>query len=86
MRKRQTDREKLLHKLDRLTDHEIREVLFYVSRLDSPGRDQADGGEDDLVMALSGAYENRRARQVFEWESARRRAEVPAVLQRAAGR
>lgn len=28
---------------------------------------------DDLIISLSEAYENRRARQVFEWESLRRR-------------
>ncbi len=27
---------------------------------------------DDLIISLSDAYENRRARQVFEWESLRR--------------
>lgn len=27
---------------------------------------------DDLIGSLSEAYENRRARQVFEWESLRR--------------
>lgn len=27
---------------------------------------------DDLIISLSEAYENRRARQVFEWESLRR--------------
>ena len=32
-------------------------------------------GEDDLLTSLSNAYENRRARQVFEWEAIRRRAE-----------
>lgn len=27
---------------------------------------------DDLIGSLSESYENRRARQVFEWEKARR--------------
>jgi hypothetical protein len=31
-------------------------------------------GEDELMSSLSNAYENRRARQVFEWEITRRRA------------
>ena len=31
-------------------------------------------GEDELVSSLTNAYENRRARQVFEWEVTRRRA------------
>ncbi|MGH9845635.1 MAG: hypothetical protein ACREEM_43560 [Blastocatellia bacterium] len=88
MRKRPTDREKLLSQLNRLTDNEVRDVLNYISKLNSNSRDlpQSDGAEDDLVIMLSGAYENRRARQVFEWESARRRAEARASSQRAAGR
>jgi len=28
---------------------------------------------DDLIVSLADAYENKRARQVFEWESLRRR-------------
>ncbi|HEY8458879.1 MAG TPA: hypothetical protein VIM99_00775 [Blastocatellia bacterium] len=31
--------------------------------------------EDELLIMLSAARENRRARQVFEWESVRRRVE-----------
>ena len=27
---------------------------------------------DDLIVSLSDAYENKRARQVFEWERVRR--------------
>ena len=34
---------------------------------------------DDLIVSLSDAYENKRARQVFEWEKLRRQS-----LQRAA--
>ena len=29
---------------------------------------------DDLIRSLSDAYENQRARQVFEWERTRRQA------------
>ncbi len=88
MRKRPTDREKLLFQLNRLTDTEVRDVLNYISRLYSNSRDQpqSDGAEDELVIMLSGAYENCRARQVFEWESARRRAEVRAETKRAVRR
>ena len=35
--------------------------------------------EDDLVALLSDAQENRRARQAFEWEAVRRRAERRAA-------
>ena len=88
MSKRPTDREKLLFKLNHLTDSEIREVLTYISRFETMKRSlpHLEAGDDDLVSLLSGAYENRRARQVFEWESARRKAEVRASTQRLASR
>ena len=35
-------------------------------------------GDDELLTLLSNAYENQRARQVFEWETIRRRAESTA--------
>lgn len=28
---------------------------------------------DDIIVSLADAYENKRARQVFEWESIRRK-------------
>jgi len=31
---------------------------------------------DDIIRSLSNAYENKRARQVFEWERTRRSASV----------
>jgi hypothetical protein len=34
---------------------------------------------DDLIRSLSDAYENQRARQVFEWERTRRQA-PPALF------
>lgn len=37
------------------------------------------GTNDDLIRSLSNAYENKRARQVFEWESTRRRY-APMIL------
>ncbi|NOT61164.1 MAG: hypothetical protein HOP19_13175 [Acidobacteria bacterium] len=49
----------------------IRAANFSESQIESP---LALSGEDDLVLSLSNAYENRRARQVFEWEITRRRA------------
>jgi len=35
--------------------------------------------DDEVVMALADAQENRRARQAFEWESVRRKAEKRAA-------
>ncbi len=35
--------------------------------------------EDDWVASLANAHENKRARQAFEWEAVRRRAERRAA-------
>ncbi len=80
MSKRLTDRERLLSKLDQLTDSEFEEVLDFVSRMETKihERIQRDVIDDELLMTLCSALENRRARQVFEWESVRRRAEARA--------
>ena len=78
MGRRLTDREKLLFKLDNFTDGEVSELLDYVSIMESMKREisQPDLFEDELLNLLSSARENRRAQQVFEWETARRRAET----------
>lgn len=88
MSKRPTDREKLLKKISHLSDSEIKEVLNYLSKIDSSGKNQyqVDAIEDELVSILSSAYENRRARQVFEWEAARQRAEARSVYVKSARR
>ena len=90
MSKRLTDRERLLHKLQQMTDSEVEDILDYVSLMERTIQRHAkrDGArdsknvfgsansEDELLVLLSTAYENRRALQVFEWETARRRAEM----------
>ena len=88
MGKRVTDREKLLFKLDHLTDGEVQEVLDYVSIMESMKRErvQPDAFEDELLALLSAAVENRRARQVFEWDAVRRRADSRASAQHYARR
>jgi hypothetical protein len=88
MSKRLTNREKLLSKLNQLSDSEIEELLNFISALEKGKRGAAnsDISEDELVTMLSAARENRRARQVFEWESARRRAEAKALTHRYAQR
>jgi hypothetical protein len=89
MSKRLTNREKLLTKLNHFSEKEIGEILKYAMTLErSPERGAERVGygdsvtevipqtsEDELLMMLSAARENRRARQVFEWESVRRRVE-----------
>ncbi len=91
MNKRLTQHERLLYKLDHLNETELEQVLAYVNQLEAaqpePPHEQlppafsattTDPLEDDLITLLSAAYENRRARQVAEWESIRLRAEALA--------
>ena len=82
MAKRLNERQRLALKLDALNDAEVKEVLDYISIMESMRRSvtQFRGREDDLVAALSEAPENRRARQAFEWEMVRRRAERREAL------
>jgi hypothetical protein len=93
MSKRLTNREKLLSKLNGLSENEIGEILKYAIALeratertiekaiekvgygDSVTEAIPQTSEDELLIMLSAARENRRARQVFEWESVRRRVE-----------
>jgi hypothetical protein len=77
MAKRLTERQRLALKLDSLNDSEVVEVLDYISIMESMRRATMLPGtwEDDLVSLLAEARENKRARQAFEWEAVRRRAE-----------
>lgn len=87
MNTRPTERERLLYKLDHLSETEINEVLNYVTQIEANHSELATRQsplfpeitpnitDDDLVLALGAAYENRRARQVIEWEAIRRRAD-----------
>jgi hypothetical protein len=57
-------------------------VLDYVAIMESMRRANGTPGvwEDEFVALLADARENKRARQAFEWESARRRAERRAAI------
>jgi hypothetical protein len=81
MAKRINERQRLAFKLDSLTDSEVKEVLDYISIMETMQRAMHTPAafEDDLVGLLADAQENRRARQAFEWESVRRRAERRAA-------
>ena len=76
-------RQFLALKLEALSESEVGEVLDYISIMESkkPARTAPSVGEDELLATLVDARENRRARQAFEWEAVRRKAE-----KRAAGR
>ena len=82
MAKRITERQRLALKLDSLNDSEVKEVLEYISIMESMRRATTLPGlwEDELVALLSDARENMRARQAFEWEAVRRRADRRASV------
>lgn len=77
MAMRITERQRLAFKLESLTDMEVKEVLDYISIMESMRRASSAPGlwDDELVALLGDARENLRARQAFEWEAVRRRAE-----------
>jgi hypothetical protein len=72
---RQTN-SKIVREIDKLNENETLAVLDYISELLSnrqlpiPSETQFS---DDLIASLSENRENRCARQVVEWEKARRR-------------
>lgn len=73
-------RQFLASKLDALTESEVGEVLDYISVMESSRRPKPlSVPEDDVLSALADAQENRRARQAFEWEAVRRKAEKRAA-------
>jgi hypothetical protein len=61
--------------IDKLNENETLAVLNYISELLSarPSKSKDNNPiNDELIISLQDAYENKRARQVFEWEAARR--------------
>lgn len=73
-------RQFLASKLDALTESEVGEVLDYITVMESNRRTRPlSVPEDEVLTALADAPENRRARQAFEWEAVRRKAEKRAA-------
>jgi hypothetical protein len=74
-------RQFLALKLEALSESEVGEVLDYISTIESTRRPRTASlaGEDELLTTLAEARENRRARQAFEWEAVRRKAEKRAA-------
>ena len=74
-------RQFLAQKLETLNDAEVGEVLDYISAMESTRRSKtaSSSSDDDMVSVLAEARENRRARQAFEWETVRRKAEKRAA-------
>ena len=78
-------RQFLAQKLETLNDAEVCDVLDYISAMESQGesrrrsRTVSSVWEDEVLSVLAEARENRRARQAFEWEAVRRKAEKRAA-------
>ena len=81
MGKTVSQRQLLARKLEALNESEVCEVLDYISTMESSGRARPapSVGDDEVLTALADARENRRARQAFEWEVVRRKAEKRAA-------
>jgi hypothetical protein len=77
MAKRITKRQLLGIKLASLDDAEVQEVLDYLAVIETLRRPKSASTvwQDDIVELLAEAQENKRARQAFDWEVTRRRAE-----------
>ncbi len=60
--------------IDKLNETETLAVVNYISQLLSKriSKSREPKTSDDLILSLSDDYENRRARQVVEWEKVRR--------------
>ncbi len=60
--------------IDKLNETETLAVVNYISQLLSTriSKQKENFTGDDLIVSLSDAPENKRARQVFEWEKVRR--------------
>jgi hypothetical protein len=74
-------RQFLASKLEALSESEVVEVLDYISTIESTRRARAapSAFDDEVLSSLADAWENRRARQAFEWEAVRRKAERRAA-------
>lgn len=55
---------------DKLNEHDAAAILTYITDALSSGKSQSKDNllTDDVIVSLADAYENKRARQVTEWE------------------
>lgn len=62
------------NEIDKLNENETLAVLDYISKLLSARLPKTKDNPltDELIVSLQDTYENKRARQVFEWERVRR--------------
>lgn len=68
------NKQNVASEIDKLNENEQVVVLNYISQLLSSriSKQKENPSKDDLIVSLQDAYENKRARQVFEWERVRR--------------
>ena len=80
-----SQRQFLAQKLETLNEAEVCEVLDYISAMETKresrhrSRTVSAVWEDEVLSVLADARENQRARQAFEWEAVRRKAEKRAA-------
>lgn len=67
--------DKIVREIDKLNESETLAVVEYISQILSRriAKQSENQPNDDLIASLSDTRENRRARQVVEWERVRRR-------------
>ncbi len=67
-------KQNIVSEIDKLNETETLAVVNYISQILSTriSKLRENFINDDLIVFLSDAPENRRARQVFEWEKVRR--------------
>ncbi|MCS6885987.1 MAG: hypothetical protein RMM17_05715 [Acidobacteriota bacterium] len=70
-----TMRQELSFRIRNLDDTQVAEALRLISSIQSANESKEDIIEDTLIASLENAWENRKARQVYEWDKVRRRAE-----------
>ena len=60
--------------INKLNENETLAVVNYISKILSTriSNKTENLTNDDVIVSLVDAYENKRARQVFEWEKVRR--------------
>ena len=66
---------KVASEINKLNEKETSAVLDYISALITKRISKSKENNiwnDDLIVSLADAYENKRAQQVVEWESVRR--------------
>lgn len=74
------------NEINKLNEHETLAVESYISQLLSNRNSKSKDNlptNDELIVSLADAYENKRARQVIEWEKLGRQ-NIQQNLQRAA--